>query len=296
VRALSGRGEFAKNWWGKEFLSALAAMDPYDGPSRLGRGRSYARRGQVLDVQIGPGRVAARVQGSRPSPYRVRIDLRPIAERSWRQGAAALGARPEALAALVGGALPPAAAELFLAQGTPLLPGDKGDLETSCSCPDWANPCKHVAAVYYLVAEELDRDPLVLLRLRGIEREAFLAACLEAVAGEGEGAGEAEGAQPAPAAVVQAAPGARRRPGRARPAESLPKAPAAFWGTRAPLPALPASPAAIDAPLVRGLGEVAFWRSEEGIVAFAARILAPAAAAASGRLGEEETGEAERPT
>ena len=274
VRAKSGRGAFAKNWWGHEFLAALAALDPYDGPSRLQRGRSYARRGQVLNVDIASGRVDSRVQGSRVRPYSIAIRFAAIPDAAWRRAAEALAAESAALSALLSGTFTPEAAAAFAATGAPLFPASKRDLETTCSCPDWANPCKHVAAVYYLVAEELDRDPLMLLILRGIERDAFLAACVEA-------AGGVEEEEPATAASG----GGGSAPAIAEP---LPADPAAFWGSAAPMPALRAVPALADAPLVRGLGEVPFWRGEEAIAAFAARVLGRAAEAAGGWLAGDE--------
>jgi uncharacterized Zn finger protein len=279
VRSRS-RGAFAKNWWGERFLAALAALDPDDGPSRLARGRSYARRGQVMNVDVAPGRVDARVQGSRPRPYTVRIEFTALPEAVWRAAASALGERAAELAALLGATLTPGVEEAFRAAGASLLPARNEDLATECNCPDWANPCKHVAAVYYLVAEELDRDPFLLLRLRGVEREAFVAAATEAGAPRDEEAESAAAALSAAAAPAAVDPRAAALP--------LPVAPDAFWGAPAPAPVLHPVPALVDAPFVRGLGEVAFWRGEEGIVAFAARALASAAGVAAAALADAE--------
>lgn len=275
VRAKSGRrGTFAKNWWGQQFLAALAALDPYDGPSRLQRGRSYARRGQVLNVDIAAGRVDSKVQGSRARPYRVHIELRTLSDAAWRSAATALGTRAADLAALLGGTLTPGAEEAFEAGGSSLFPTSAHDLTTQCSCPDWANPCKHIAAVYYLVAEELDRDPLLLLALRGVERDAFVAAAVEAAGAQGgeEGLGE----------------GDAREAGSETAGEALPVEHAAFWGAPIQAPAVNPVPARLDAPLVRGLGEVPFWRGEQAMLPFAVAVLCQAAETASMLLADPQ--------
>ena len=266
VRAKSKRGDFAKNWWGQQFLAALAAMDPYDGPSRLQRGRSYARRGQVLNVDLRPGRVESRVQGSRAAPYRIVIKFQPVQQTAWRRAAQALAEKPAELSALLGGSMTQATAEAFEQCGDPLIPRSKKDIDPDCSCPDWANPCKHVAAVYHLVAEELDRDPLMLLTLRGIDRDGFLAASVGAA---GTALEEPSGTG-TPVTL----------PGQAAGREAQPDEAAAFWGVAVAMPTLPAPPAQVDAPLVRGLGEVPFWRGEEGVVPASAGILRRAAGTA----------------
>ncbi len=172
IRAQSRGGKFATSWWGKRWLQAL---ESFGWDNRLQRGRSYARQGQVVDLALGPQGVTAGVQGSRPRPYRVSIHLRPLSQAQWEQAIAALEDSPLYVGQLLAGEMPQELEGVFGAAGAVLFPEMRSDLEMSCSCPDAAVPCKHLAAVYYLLAEWLDRDPFILFELRGKDREALLA-------------------------------------------------------------------------------------------------------------------------
>jgi uncharacterized Zn finger protein len=141
---------------------------------RLNRGRAYARRGQVLDIEVAPGRVTANVQGSWPEPYRVRLDVRTLAAAERSVLARTLRGQARFAALLLAGTMPDDVEAAFRDAGLTLFPDRRGDLRTACSCPDAANPCKHVAAVYYLLGEEFDRDPFLLFRLRGLDRDDLL--------------------------------------------------------------------------------------------------------------------------
>lgn len=176
IKAKSQRGAFVKQWWGDRWINALTRlMDP----GRLSRGRSYARRGQVLEINIEPGYVSARVQGSRPTPYKVRIELRPLSDQQWDKVFDALAEQAIFAAQLLNGEMPQDIEQVFDAVQVPLFPSSKGDLKTDCSCPDWANPCKHIAAVYYLLGERFDEDPFLLFQLRGRDKDAIMAALRE---------------------------------------------------------------------------------------------------------------------
>jgi uncharacterized Zn finger protein len=155
-------------------------LESFDIGARLARGRGYARKGQVLDLVIDSGTVSARVQGSRRVPYKIVIALKPIAARNWKRLGKAVAADAWSAARLVAGEMPETLEDTFKTLGVPLLPAKRNDLTTSCSCPDWSNPCKHVAAVYYLLGEVFDRDPFLLFRLRGLSREGFVAHLAEA--------------------------------------------------------------------------------------------------------------------
>src|SRR6266545_1117216 len=124
---------------------------------RLGRGRAYARAGQVLDLGVTAGTVSARVQGSRARPYRVSIGLGRFGEADWARVESALAARALYSAKLLAGEMPLQIEEVFSSCGLSLFPERAQDLAMSCSCPDWAVPCKHIAATFYLLAEQLDR-------------------------------------------------------------------------------------------------------------------------------------------
>ena len=168
IKAKSQHGRFVQNWWADRWIEAL--VDLMD-RKRLSRGRSYARRGQVLDIDIGPGEVTSRVQGSRARPYDVRIRLRPLSDGQWDAVFGALAEQAIYAAQLLAGEMPPDIGEVFDSVRVSLFPETVGDLKTSCSCPDYANPCKHIAAVYYLLGERFDQDPFLLLTLRGRTKE-----------------------------------------------------------------------------------------------------------------------------
>ncbi|MER6671027.1 SWIM zinc finger family protein [Amycolatopsis japonica] len=167
------RRTFGNTWWGKAWVEALEERAKLD-PNRLPRGRTYARKDTVSKLAVGAGEVTAWVQGSRAVPYRVTIHMRAFTEPQWESLLGMVGSRLGHVAALLDGELPGELAEDARTAGADLLPGP-GDLRPKCSCPDSANPCKHVAAVYYLVADEVDADPFVLFLLRGRPREAVLA-------------------------------------------------------------------------------------------------------------------------
>jgi len=141
---------------------------------RLERGRSYARKGQVMDLTIGEGLVRARVQGSRPKPYDVTIHVEQLSPAEWLRVAKVLAREVVFLARLLAGEMPTDIEGAFEKARVSLFPTRMRDLTTHCSCPDASNPCKHIAAVYYLLGEEFDRDPFLIFRLRGMTREELL--------------------------------------------------------------------------------------------------------------------------
>jgi uncharacterized Zn finger protein len=190
IRAQSRRGaQFASSWWGQRWLQSLQS---FGWDSRLQRGRSYARQGQVVDLALGPGGITAGVQGSQPKPYRVTIKLSPLRDAQWEKAITAISERALFVGQLLAGEMPAEIEEVFTAADAALFPQQSRDLEMKCSCPDWAVPCKHLAAVYYLLAEWLDRDPFLLFELRGRDRDALLAALRER-----RGTGEETDAPPA---------------------------------------------------------------------------------------------------
>lgn len=168
IKARSKRGAFATQWWAKRWI---AVLEGFNLGARLQRGRTYARRGQVLGIEVKPGRVDARVQGSRSDPYRVAISIAPFTADERKRFAAALAASPLHLAKLLAGEMPQDIESVLEGKRISLFPARQSELTTDCSCPDWSNPCKHIAAVYYLLGEEFDRDPFLLLSVRGIARE-----------------------------------------------------------------------------------------------------------------------------
>jgi len=168
------RPGFGLTWWGEAWVTALEQRARLD-PNRLPRGRSYARGGTVGELTIAPGEVRAAVQGRRVRPYQVRVRVRVLEAEEWDRVLDAIAAQIGHAAALLDGELLPEVADDVRGAGTDLLPGP-GELQPRCSCPDWADPCKHAAAVCYLVAGALDTDPFSLLLLRGRRRDEVLAA------------------------------------------------------------------------------------------------------------------------
>ena len=176
IKAKSKRGKFVKNWWADRWIKALKSlMDS----GRLSRGRSYARRGQVLEIDVEPGLISARVQGSRHRPYGVSIQLEPFSDRRWRKVFDTLAEQAIFAAQLLNGEMPPDIEQVFDAIQVSLFPATRDDLRTNCSCPDWINPCKHIAAVYYLMGERFDADPFLLFELRGRGKDDVIAALRE---------------------------------------------------------------------------------------------------------------------
>ncbi len=183
IKARSKRGAIGERWWSLRFIGVL---ESFGMRSRLARGRNYARRGQILEFALTTGVVTARVQGSRPRPYRVRIQVLPLTSAQWRQVEQALAGQALFRAKLLAGEMPAEIEEVFAGCGTPLFPRSAHDLEMSCSCPDWEVPCKHLAATCYLLAEAFDDDPFLMLAWRGRQREDLLDALRRIAGGAAE--------------------------------------------------------------------------------------------------------------
>lgn len=177
ARGPGARRDFGTTWWGRAWLEALEHRARLD-PNRLGRGKSYARRGSVLEHSVEPGLVSASVQGSRRDPYAVSVRTTVFSDAEWNAVLDVVSAQVGRVAALVDGELPPEVVDDVRAAGLELLPS-WGDIMLKCSCPDFANPCKHTSAVCYLLADELDADPFILLLLRGRGRSELLTALRE---------------------------------------------------------------------------------------------------------------------
>ncbi|MEU7615876.1 SWIM zinc finger family protein [Micromonospora rifamycinica] len=171
MRARSTRGAIGVSWWSRRFLEVL---ESFALGTRLTRGRAYARRGQVRRLVVSPGRVEASVQGSRPAPYPVVIALPPFPDPLWARVERELAGQAFFSARLLAGDLPAELEEVFAAAGAPLFPASVGELTQHCGCPDFAVPCKHLAATFYLLAEVFDADPFALLHWRGRNRDELL--------------------------------------------------------------------------------------------------------------------------
>ncbi|HEX2685054.1 MAG TPA: SWIM zinc finger family protein [Kofleriaceae bacterium] len=260
-------------WWGQRWIEALAVVLRGDA-RRLARGRTYARAGRTHDLVVKGGEVTASVTGSRTIPYRVTIKVAQLPNSAWTKAIASMATQAQFAAELLAGQMPKQIAEVFRDAGTHLFPTQRADLATSCTCPDWGDPCKHVAATHYVLGEAFDRDPFLLFELRGRTKAQVLDALRLARTG---GAGE---------------PRARGRSTRAAaPPESaipaIPKVtlgpldPAAYERLRDALPAFQLSfhePEAHGAVLLQ-LGAPAAWSSSGS----PAELLAPIVRAAAER-------------
>ncbi|ANY09579.1 SWIM zinc finger family protein [Pseudonocardia sp. HH130630-07] len=171
IRIHGATGPVARTWWSARFLTVLEQVGV---GGRLSRGRTYARSGQIVSLDVDAGAVVALVQGTRPQPYRVRIGLRVWDKTEWRRVEQELAADAWYAAALLAGTVPPEIEELLGGLGLSLFPTSADDLAQDCSCPDATVPCKHLAAVFYVLAQQCDTDPFTLLTLRGRDRATLL--------------------------------------------------------------------------------------------------------------------------
>ncbi|MBI2810744.1 MAG: SWIM zinc finger family protein [Candidatus Melainabacteria bacterium] len=171
IKSQTARGSFGKNWWARRWLSVLESLDL---GGRLARGRVYARRGQVLSIDIKEGAIESRVQGSRLHPYEVKIHVKTIPVEKWILLSETAFSQAIVAAKLLAGEMPQDIERLFAEHQLSLFPKSMDDLETACSCPDYSNPCKHIASVYYLLGEEFDRDPFLIFRMRGLSKEKLI--------------------------------------------------------------------------------------------------------------------------
>jgi uncharacterized Zn finger protein len=166
-------GKLVKTWWGKSWNDNLASYSDY--ANRIGRGRSYVRNGAVLDLQVSAGSVRALVQGSQTRPYQVDIVIQPLSKDTWETITKNCAGKFDSLQELIQGKFPKGLSELFTAKGTGLFPANK-EIKLSCSCPDGAYMCKHVASALYGVGARLDEDPTLFFKLRNVNIDELISA------------------------------------------------------------------------------------------------------------------------
>lgn len=171
IPARSRRGAIGETWWSRRFIELL---ESFGVGSRLKRGRSYARSGQVCELEVEAGIVLADVQGSRHTPYRVRIRAKILSEAEWRRAENAIAGQALLLAKLLAGEMPHEIEEVLGTCKVKLFPASGRELTSTCTCPDRENPCKHIAAVFYILAEQFDADPFLIFAWRGRTQEELL--------------------------------------------------------------------------------------------------------------------------
>jgi uncharacterized Zn finger protein len=291
-------------WWGQRWIEALEHVLRGDS-GRLGRGKTYARAGRTHDLVIVAGKVRARVTGSRAAPYEVAIELAQLPDAVWRRAIAGMAEKAQFAAELLAGQMPLAIDDVFRQAGASLFPTARADLVTTCSCPDWGDPCKHVAATHYVLGEALDGDPFLLFELRGRSKGEVLTGIRVARGGAaptgGPATGEASGAGRA-AGPPLAARSSSASNDDAGAGASVPPIATVTLGVldagdyeRAPV-ALPTLDFSFDAPLTHGallrqLGAPAAWRAE----ASPAELLAPLVQRAADTARRIALGEPEPP-
>lgn len=266
-------------WWGQRWIEALENVLRGDS-GRLARGRTYARAGRTHDLVVKGGKVTAKVTGSQPTPYEITIELTELRASAWQKVIEGLVQKAQFSAELLAGQMPQTIDEVFVEAGVSLFPKQRADLMTSCSCPDWGDPCKHVAATHYVLGEALDRDPFLLFELRGRTKDQVLDALCAARGGAGETPAKKAGKSKAtPEDKTHAVP-TNQFPTNQVPTVKLGKLKASEYDKpREPLPTLHFS---FDEPVTHGavlrqLGVPTAWEGE----ASPADILAPLVRAAA---------------
>lgn len=170
--------KFKKTWWGPEFLTSLEQiMDE----GRLKRGNSYSSDYRLVKFDVNLNNVTSRVRGNKSAYfevyetpyYDVKITFDKVAAKHWKSVLSKVGANANWVTHLILGEVPPTINEAFKNANVSLLPQSANEMRTTCSCPDWANPCKHVAGTYIRLASILDQDPIALFELRGLKRAAL---------------------------------------------------------------------------------------------------------------------------
>ncbi len=161
----------SREWWSQRWLELL---DSYRFKKRLERGRNYARQGNVLSIDFEGAKVLARIQGSEAEPYKVSLSLDTFTEEQWGYIVETMSQKAIFAAKLLAGEMPQNIEEVFTANGLSLFPFTLADVHSQCSCPDRANPCKHIAAVYYQLGDRFSEDPFVLFQLRGRTKEQII--------------------------------------------------------------------------------------------------------------------------
>lgn len=163
----------SREWWAQRWVDVL---ESFGWRRRLERARNYARQGNVLALEFHGSKVSALVQGTAPEPYQVSLSLDPFSDEQWSYVIETMSQRAIFSAKLLAGEMPQNIEEVFTSNGLSLFPLTRFDIHSKCSCPDPANPCKHIGAVYYLLGDRFSEDPFVLFQLRGRTSDEIIAA------------------------------------------------------------------------------------------------------------------------
>lgn len=173
---LNVMAEFSRTWWGQKFITAI---ESFTDSARLGRGRSYARGGKILEFAVNKGKIEATIRGSinpyfgvyTEPRYHTVVEIKPITKKDWSKIVQSMAKNASFVSKLLLNEVPENIESSFREVNKHLLPHREEDFQTSCSCPDWSNPCKHIAGLCYRFASELDEDPFLIFELRGLTQE-----------------------------------------------------------------------------------------------------------------------------
>jgi uncharacterized Zn finger protein len=258
---------FSRTWWGERFI---AALESFTGAGRLSRGRSYANTGRIGEHTLENGTVTARVRGSinpyfgvyKEPIYTTSITITQYSPAQWTKIVGVIASRADMITRLLQQVMPDRMEEAFEALGLDLLPAGKKDFQTRCSCPDFDNPCKHVAGLCYRVAGDLDRDPFLLFALRGLPRDTLIAELRKSSLGKI--LASALIAAPPP---LEPDASYHTRPTRQTAAAQVSHR--EFWtGARRLPPAEPAARSPVPAALIKKLGDYPeFWPGNTSFIA-----------------------------
>ncbi|MBD2699938.1 DEAD/DEAH box helicase [Spirosoma sp. BT702] len=163
---MAERIAYGKTWWGQEWLKALTSIDM---ANRLPRGKTYANQGAVHSLTISQNQIGASIKGSAPRPYKAKLSVPLLTDQEKEWLLTEIRENPATLAQLLNRQLPPELTEFTTRRGIQLFPRSFRDLSMGCSCPDFAVPCKHLAAVIYVIANEIDRNPFIVFQLKGLD-------------------------------------------------------------------------------------------------------------------------------
>lgn len=258
--------EFGKTWWSQRFIAAIERLTD---EARRSRGRSYARSSKIKTVVIKDNQVIAQVRGSinsyfgvhKEPTYITTLEFEPISEAQWHAAIAFIASKAGFLSKLMLSEIPETIEAPFETLGIHLLPTLRDDINAQCSCPDYSNPCKHIAALYYRLAEELDRDPYLLFELRGMPRQTLQTALAATPLGKSL-AQDLQGKSISPEPIESYYCRPRLVPPRA---EQRPLDLRSFWMGQKRLPRTLPSPitSSVSGLLVKKQGDSpAFWRSQ----------------------------------
>ena len=262
IKARSRKGNIGTTWWSKRWLKILESYGSEWSSNRLQRGMRYARMGQVINFEISKGGISASVQGSRSKPYIVTISVKMIGSKQWKTAIEAISRQAIYAAKLLVGEMPDNIEKVFEGASARLFPS-KAEFKSHCTCPDSANPCKHIAAVCYIIAEEFDRNPFMIFELRGRSRGDILTS-LRNTRSDGTGRNDAK----EPLSHIDEKDNKSDNDGGTNAPTPLQNFVGSFWqtGKNYRLVDISMEPCRVNAAVIKRLGEPSFWRLQKNFV------------------------------